>query len=301
MAPRPERLPHDRIVDDLATAFRQSQVLILAQIRAAVQSGNLFKASERRLQLAAVIAALDQLGARVDPMAREAVQRAYDEGAATATTQIGAQIGRRPLASSTFNGVRIEAIDQLQAAAVDRLDASRRTVGRRVEDFYARAGRRAAVRALLGADGSPAEAARALARDISRDPDYQRLLKKGVTGFVDSANRTWSLDTYSEMVVRTTTREAVVQGQVQAMADAGVNLARISQHASSCNICRPFEGVLVSLDGSTTEFQGQSVADASIGLPPYHPNCRHTIEPVVTEFEELRSAAGSAIARNLAP
>lgn len=301
MAPRPERLPHDRIVDDLARAFRQSQTLILAQIRAAVQSGNLYRASERRLQLAAVVAALDQLGARVDPLAREAVQRAYDEGAANARAAIGAQVSTSPVASSTFNGVRVEAIDQLQRAAVERLDASRRTVGRRVEDFYARAGRRAAVRALLGADGSPAEAARSLARDISRDPEYRRLLKKGVTGFVDSANRAWSLDTYSEMVVRTTTREAVVQGQVQAMADAGVNLARISQHASSCAICRPFEGRLVSLDGSTTEFQGQSVADTSIGLPPYHPNCRHTIEPVVTEFESLRNAAGSAIARNLAP
>lgn len=299
MATRPERFPHDRIVDDLARAFRQSQRQILAQISAAVASGNLYRAAERRLQLAAVIAALDQLGAAVDPLARQAVQRAYDEGASRAASLIGAQIGVSPVASGSFNGVRVEAIEQLQGAAVDRLDASRRTVGRRVEDFYARAGRRAAVRALLGADGSPREAARALADDIRRDPEYRRLQRKGITGFVDAAGRQWRLDTYSEMVVRTTVREAVVQGQIQRMADAGVNLARISQHSSSCAICRPFEGRLVSLDGSTTEFEGQSVADTSIGLPPYHPNCRHTIEPVVTEFEALRSAAGGALGRNI--
>lgn len=294
MAPRPERLPHDAIVDDLARAFRQSQAQIMAQIRGAVQSGNLFKANERRLQLAAVIAALDQLGAVVDPLARQAVAKAYEEGAQRAAAQIGAQVGRDPLASASFNGVRVEAIQQLQASALDRLGASRRTVGRRVEDFYAKAGRRAAVRALLGAQGSPQEAARALAGDITRDPEYKRLLRQGVSGFVDRSGRQWSLDTYSEMVVRTTTREAVVQGQVQRMADAGVNLARVSQHASSCSICRPFEGRLISLDGSLTEFQGQSVADTSIGLPPYHPNCRHTIEPVVTEFEAFRGGTGRA-------
>lgn len=294
MAPRPERLPHDAIVDDLARAFKQSQTQIMAQIRAAVQSGNLFKANERRLQLAAVIAALDQLGAVVDPLARRAVAEAYEEGAQRAAAQIGAQIGRNPLASASFNGVRVEAIQQLQASALDRLGASRRTVGRRVEDLYAKAGRRAAVRGLLGADGSPREAAAALADDIRRDPEYRRLVKQGITGFVDRSGRQWSLETYSEMVVRTTTREAVVQGQVQRMADAGVNLARVSQHASSCAICRPFEGRLISLDGSLTEFQGQSVADTSIGLPPYHPNCRHTIEPVVTEFEGFRGGTGRA-------
>lgn len=296
MARRPEPLPHDKLVNELADTFRASQRQILRQIEAAVRIGNLRYAQERRLQLAAVIAALDQLGAATEPAARRAVKEAFNEGSQTAATAIGAQIGREVPVPEAFTGVAKDAIEALQRSATDRLRASRDMVGRRVDDFYARAGRRAAVRALLGADGSPQSAARALAKDIRSTPEYKRLAKKGITGFVDAANKQWSLDTYSEMVVRTTTREAVVQGQVMRMASHGVNLARVSMHASACKICQPYEGRLVSLDGSVTEFQGQSVGDASVPLPPYHPNCRHTIEPVVAEIETLRQQMGVTVA-----
>lgn len=296
MARRPEPLPHDQLVNELAATFKASQRQILRQIEAAVRIGNLEYAQARRLQLAAVIATLDQLGAATEPAARRAVKEAFDEGSQTAAASIGAQIGREVPIPEAFTGVSRQAIEELQRSASDRLRASRVTVGRRVDDFYARAGRRAAVRALLGADGSPQLAARSLAKDIRSTPEYKRLVKKGITGFVDAANKQWSLDTYSEMVVRTTTREAVVQGQVMRMASHGVNLARVSMHASACKLCAPYEGRLISLDGSMTEFQGQSVGDASVPLPPYHPNCRHTIEPVVAEIETLREQMGVTVA-----
>lgn len=296
MARRPEYLPHDVIVDELAATFKASQRSILRQIQAAIRIGNLEFAAERRLQLAAVIAALDQLGAATEPAARRAVQEAFNDGSRTAAQAIGAQIGTRVLVPESFTGVSVDAIRALQASATDRLGAARRTVGRRTEDLYAKAGRRAVVRALLGADGSPQTAARELRRDLLRDPEVKKLFKDGITGFVDRANKKWALDTYSEMVVRTTTREAVVQGQLIRMASHGVNVCRVSSHASSCEICRPFEGRLISLDGSVSEFQGVSVGDSSVPLPPYHPNCRHTIEPVVLEIEELRQEMGMASA-----
>jgi hypothetical protein len=44
-----------------------------------------------------------------------------------------------------------------------------RTVGRTIDDVYARAGRRAALRAVLGADNSPQAAKRQLVRDLLKD------------------------------------------------------------------------------------------------------------------------------------
>lgn len=296
MARRPEPLPHDQLVNELADTFRASQRQILRQLQAAIRVGNLEYARNRRLQLAAVLATLDQLGAATEPAARRAVREAFDEGSQSAATSIGAQIGREVPIPEAFTGVSKEAVEMLQRSASERLRAARVTVGRRTEDLYAKAGRRAAVRALLGADGSPQAAARSLSRDLLRDPEVKKLFKDGVTGFVDRANKKWALDTYSEMVVRTTTREAVVQGQVIRMASHGVNLARVSMHASACKICAPYEGRLISLDGSMTEFQGQAVGDASVPLPPYHPNCRHTIEPVVAEIETLREQMGVTVA-----
>jgi len=290
-----ERLPHDKIVEDLARSFEQAQRTIMAQLKAAVQSGNVFKAAERRMQLAAVVATLDQLGAAVQPEVRRVVADAFNEGANKVTQQIGAQVGREPLVPATFNGVSIEAITQLQVAAVDRINAANRLVGRRVEDFYAQAGRRAAVRRLLGADGSAQTAAKNLRADMLKNPEVQKLFKDGVTGFEDRAGKKWALQTYSEMVVRTTTREAVVQGQLLRMASHGVNLGRISTHSSACKLCAPYQGVLFSLDGTVTEYQGESVADqSSLPMPPFHPNCRHTVEPVVSEFDSFLKGRATA-------
>ena len=115
-----------------------------------------------------------------------------------------------------------------------------------------------------------------------KDKQVARLMadSNGPVGFVDRAGKRWSLDTYAEMVVRTTTREAAVQGSIDRMVSHGVNLARVSVHSDSCDICKPYEGRLVSLDGQITDYQGESVMDAST-IPPYHPNCEHSLSPVV--------------------
>ena len=286
MAPRPEGFPHDALVNELAVAFRRSQYQILAQINAAISSGKLRLAAERRMQLAAVVATLDQLGAYVDPLARQAVRRAFIEGSEKTARDIAGIVSIRTVTPATFTGVSEEAIKALQDAATDRLDLARRGVGRRVEDFYAKAGRRAVAQALLGADGSPDSARKSLTRIIKQDPEYKRLQKQGITGFVDRANKKWRLDTYSEMVVRTTTREAVVQGQMLRMAANGVELARVSSHMTACDLCRPYEGKLISLSGGLSEYQGEAILP--IPFPPFHPNCRHTLEPVVLEVEQLR-------------
>ena len=276
-------LPSDARARELARIYASAQRAIMAQVQAALRSGNLERATERRLQLAAVLALLDQLGAATDPLARDLARQAFTDGSALAAKDLaktaGVRIGSVQVPSS-FTGVSRDAVLTLEDSILGRLRTARQTVGRRVDDVYARAGRRQALRSLLGAEGSPRAATRALSRDLQR---------RGVTGFVDKAGKQWALDTYSEMVVRTVTREAVVQGQLTRMASHGVNLARVSTHSSSCSICVPWQGRLVSLDGGTSEFQGEAVADiGSVPVPPYHPNCRHTLQPVVVEIEELR-------------
>ena len=276
-------LPSDARARELARIYASAQRAIVAQVQTALRTGNLFQATERRMQLAAVLALLDQLGAATDPLARDLARQAFTDGSSLAARRLaktaGVRIGSVQVPAS-FTGVSREAVLTLEDSILGRLRTARQTVGRRVDDVYARAGRRQALRSLLGAEGSPRAATRALTRDLQR---------RGATAFVDKAGKRWALDTYSEMVVRTVTREAVVQGQLTRMASHGVNLARVSTHASSCTICVPWQGKLVSLDGSTSDFQGEAVADlGAVPAPPYHPNCRHTLEPVVQEIEMLR-------------
>ena len=286
MATEP-RLPSDQAAARLERLYLQAQRAIMAQVQAALSAGQLMRAQERRLQLAAVLATLDQLGAATDPLARQLAAQAYADGSASVAHgiagQIGAHVGDVAIPAS-FTGVETHAVKLLEDAILGRLDTARRTVGRQVEDVYARAGKRATMRALLGADSSPQIATAELRRDLQR---------RGITGFVDRAGRKWSLDSYAEMAIRTTTREAVVQGSMDRMASHGIDLARISEHASSCTICLPYEGRLISLSGSTTEYQGEAVADASM-VPPFHPRCRHSLSPVVVDVEEFIRSQQSA-------
>ena len=287
MATRAEPFPFEHGVTDLIQTFKAAQREISAQVIAAVKDGNLQRAQSRRLQLARLLALLDQIGAQTDPIARRLVAEAHAQGAAATVTQLGATVA--PEIPGAFNGISREAVTALQESIVGRLRDSRLTVGRQAQDVYATAGRRAALRAVLGAEGSPRAAARQLAQDLQRDRDIARLVKdsRGAVGFVDKAGKRWSMDTYAEMVVRTTTRQAVVQGQVDRMASHGVNLARVSTHSSSCPICLPIEGKLISLDGTVSEYHGEPVADTSF-LPPRHPNCRHTVSPVVAAVDATR-------------
>jgi hypothetical protein len=286
---RREPFPHDDLVEEMARTFRDVQRTLAAQIQSAISQGRLEFAAERRMQYAAVLATLDRLGAQTDQQARKVVSDAFKEGAGKTGAQISQQAGFAVSVPFSFTGVQQDAIEALQREVVDSLGISRRMVGRSVEDLYAKAGRRATVRALLGADGSPQIAARRLKADLVREPYVKRLIEKGGTGFTDRAGKKWSLQSYSEMVVRTTTRKAVVEGQIAKMASLGVNLARVSTHASACPICVPKQGRLVSLDGSTSDYNGEAVADlSSVGAPPYHPNCRHTLQPVVADIEALR-------------
>lgn len=291
MASRPDQLPYESRVGEVVLTYRRAQREIARQIRVALASGALLDAAQRQAQLAAVVMTLDRLGMQTDAHARQLVADAYTQSAQKVVQQIAALQIDAPEIPGAFAGVSQPAVQALQDSMLGRLSDARRSVGRAVDDIYARAGRRVAMRAVLGVDGSPRAARRALMRDLMRDPQVRRMVQQGGYGFVDRAGRRWALSDYADMVVRTTTREAVVQGAIARMASHGIDLARVSRHASSCVVCRPWEDRLVSLDGSTKDYEGEAVADLGAlpnGGPPFHPRCRHSLQPVAVRIERIR-------------
>jgi len=268
----------EQISEQIGRLYQQAQREIALQVREAVASGALATARGRRLQLAAVIAYLDQIGARSDEQTARLVRQALAEGdemAAQDVKRLGAQVVAN--GEAAFYSVNREAARELEDALTGRLRTARETVGRQVADVFRRQGLQASHRAILGVEGSPDRAARRLAREL-RD--------RGQTAFIDKAGKRWRLETYARMAVRTTTREAVVQGQVNRLITHGVSLVRISSHASSCDVCGPYENRLIDLTGTLTVWEGEPVAAGP--LPPLHPNCRHTIMGVSTLAAEAR-------------
>lgn len=263
----------------LLAAYESAQREISQQIAIAFQRGNLRLAADRARQFSLIGDLIRRLGRDTDPLAREIIMDAYrqsDEQARAALERVHITVEQLAVSGGTFNAVQTTAIDQLATAMVDRLSIARQTIGRQVEDIFAQAGRREVMLGLLGAHGSRRAVSKAL---------VDTLRQQGVTGFVDRAGRRWALSTYAEMVARTTTREAVVQGAVARFAAQGVHLIQISTHANSCPICLPFQGSYMSLDGATGSIDGYDVQP--LVLPPFHPRCAHTVQPVVPALDRI--------------
>lgn len=259
---------------ELLRLYRDAQRIIAAMVREAVTDGNLGRRDALRKRHSQIVAFLDQLGFESDPIARRLIANAWTEGDASVMRALpDKSIG------VTFGAVNRGAMEAIQDALVASLGDARATVGRRVFDVYRRAGLRSVTLGLLGARGS----GRAVSADL-----VQRLKAQGVKSFIDRAGRAWDLRDYADMVARTTTREAVVAAQLQRMAQQGIDLARVSTSSNPCvNICLPWQGRLVSLDGARSSFHGEPAATLDAmpnGGPPYHPRCRHYLEPVSTLF-----------------
>ncbi len=279
-----ESFPYERGLPEFDRTVAAAQREIILQIKLALKDADSLRGRQLQLQLARVTAILDQLGAYVDPAARQLVADAYEQAAARAERQIAGLSINAPEIPGAFAGVSIEAVAALQDSISDAMREGRARIGRQVNDVYAKAGRRAATRALLGADGSPRTAARRMVADLLQDRQIAAMVDG--PGFIDAAGRKWTLDRYASMVVRTTTREAVVQGAVDRMTSHGIDLARVSMHASACRICQPYEGRLVDLGGSTRDFDGEAVMSGP--MPPFHPQCRHSLAPVAVRVERVR-------------
>jgi len=105
----------------------------------------------------------------------------------------------------------------------------------------------------------------------------EQLIKDGLVSqdgafqFVEINGRRYELESYSELLGRTTTREAFTQGTIDQALAEGADLVKISGHASTCEICGPFEYKIFSISGTSPDHP--MLTDA----PPFHPNCGHII------------------------
>ncbi|MFB9687695.1 phage minor capsid protein [Amycolatopsis plumensis] len=120
---------------------------------------------------------------------------------------------------------------------------------------------------------------------------WEELLSRGVTGFTDKAGRNWQLASYVEMATRTGTAQAAVQGNLDRLADAGIDLVVVSDAPQECKRCRPWEGKVLSRTGPgartvrarhgtqdrtvTVHVAGSVLEAVEAGL--MHPNCRHSL------------------------
>lgn len=195
----------------------------------------------------------------LDPKIQEFIAGAYDDSAGIARADLKAH--NLGALDTDLTAVRGAGIRRLAAATVNALDATHFAILRTTQDAYRNVIAQVSEQLMAGAAGTPRQAAQIA---------LNRWADQGITGFVDKAGRKWDLSSYAEMAIRSTTAQASIAGHVDVLEANGQDLVIVSDSPDECEMCRPWEGRVLSVTGATAGYP--TVADAtSDGL--YHANC----------------------------
>jgi hypothetical protein len=108
---------------------------------------------------------------------------------------------------------------------------------------------------------------------VQRELDH--LADRGLTGFTDTAGRSWSAPGYVKQAVSHTAGQAVMDGWFAANVQADRLLVIVPETPTTCPVCAPWLGRVLSILGGDPDHPSVAEARAS-GL--WHPNCIHPAE-----------------------
>lgn len=116
-------------------------------------------------------------------------------------------------------------------------------------------------RSIIGKAASISASGAITRREATRRALYE-FTERGIAQFVDRSGRKWGMQEYAEMATRTAVTRAYVQGTVDRFRDDGRDLVIVSNSPEECDLCRPYEGKILSLSGAHYDSPARRV------LPP---------------------------------
>lgn len=218
-----------------------------------------------------------------------AVELAYQAGAEQADADISdleEQVGRvlrqpEEVVEQHWNATSRIRVETMVRAMLGKMAAAHLRIVRASEDVYRQVVYEAARQVAAGT----------MTRLQATQAALNEFADRGIGAFVDKAGRTWDMASYAEMAIRTSVGQAGVQGHVDRLLAMGFKLAMVSDSPEECELCRPWEGAVLSLTGEgvgqRVQLAGRSwtVVKASlqqaIAAGLFHANCTHRLGAVV--------------------
>ena len=279
-----------RLVDDLeATLLRLLAQLLAKDTKTEYRTWAIERLAELQWLKGKAQRATTETFAVVEREIREAILAAYNHGTATAVHDLDR-------AGYDFTPGGLPATTTALTLASEPTVMVRRAAAMVPEIIAAAYSQAVAAGAteVLGGGATRLQAAQRV---------LDRLLAEGVRGFTDKAGRRWSLDTYVDMAVRSTTGQAAVAGHVAQLEAAGVALVVVSDAPRECPLCRIWESKVLSLSGQvgavivpsvtggdpvTVRVAGTLAEAKAAGL--MHANCRHRVTAYLPGATKLAAA-----------
>lgn len=137
-------------------------------------------------------------------------------------------------------GTASQAVAMVALSLESRLEVLNQRLTRYPQDAYQRIVSLYSPNTLLGITTSRIQQASAV----------QRFLSEGITGFVDKANRRWTIGAYAEMAGRTTVNRAFNDAGIWRMGQSSIHLVTVVRGLDSCRKCAEWAGKILSIDGT---------------------------------------------------
>lgn len=254
----------ERLGARLLVIYTEAELAMLDRVARRLERGideqgwaerKLLEMTELKRETRSIIRAL---AARGDQEIPSAIEDAYEVGLAEARSDLAKAEGEFVVASNP------RLVTSLSREALTNVQATHLRILRSADDIYRSTIARGAAQVLTGT-GTRRDAAQSVLNDFANN---------GVTGFIDSAGRQWDMASYAETALRSVTGRAAVSGHAETLEANGQDLVIVSDAPEECEICRPWEGQVLSLSGNDPNYPSLAEAEAD-GL--FHPNCRHRL------------------------
>lgn len=226
--------------------------------------------SEQRRLTSRVNEILSELDSKIEPIVEDGIDDVYTFGRAETLFALG-------LVGSIAAGVRFLKSDE---ATTSRAHRQQKRAQREVtmEDLLAmtqntRRRVKSEVRKAATRRFRSDENVRQVAREVTAD-----LKQAGVFAIRDAAGRRWTMEHYSDVVMKTKLVEAHYEATMQEAREQEAGYFVISEHDGACPKCTPYESRVLRMDSSVPGDQ-PTIGDA-IGDGLFHPGCTHTMTAV---------------------
>lgn len=114
-------------------------------------------------------------------------------------------------------------------------------------------------------------------KDLQKEGLSKSIVKDGFVGVIDKSGRRWDLKNYTDMVVKTKTHQAYVEGLKQQAIETGKDLALIPVKGAT-DSCKNFEGMIISMTGQEKGYMTYEQLKATNLI--FHPRCSHSPIPL---------------------
>lgn len=184
---------------------------------------------------------------------------------------------KKPPAMGAKTAADSDAVSILRRNLEADLTGSVDFVGRQMQDEIRQAGLRASMEA----------AVRGEATEIMQQNLKQMLIDRGIPAIEYTRNGKkayMQLDTYAELVARTTAREARNTANINLGQRIGNTLVLMSTHNNSCPICAPYQGRVYSTVPGNPDFPYLYDTPFSREYKTFHPRCEHVVTQYIMDL-----------------